>query len=186
MRYANASELLSALEADGVPIQAPIDVDEIASWLDLDVSYDRRLDEDGTTGRISLNADGSVEILINPIDNSYEPRRRFTLAHEIGHFCLHINEQRREFVDSRKTMSRSASYWDTYETQANTFAAQLLMPKNLIIQVGSEVVNEHAKETGSKGMDVRSFIQNMAYRFNVSIPAMEYRLQAIGLFKKNK
>src|SRR6185312_1358666 len=108
-----------------------------------------------------------------------EPRRRFTLAHEIGHYCLHLNDVTREFVDNRKTMSRSSSYWDKYEAEANNFAAQLLMPKNLVLDVGSSIISQYAEE-GQDNPDVKNFIHAMAAKLNVSSPAMEYRLISLG------
>lgn len=185
MKFANASELLADLERNGFSISTPIDVDEIASKLGLVVKYDHSLEDEGVTGCIFLDNNGQATVLINPVDNSYEPRRRFTLAHEIGHFCLHLDENKNEFIDDRKTMSRSASYWDTYEAQANTFAAQLLMPKNLIAKTGKQIVSEYRTTESSEQIGAQAFINRMADRFDVSIPAMEYRLQAIGIIKKN-
>lgn len=161
-------------------LEAPVDVDLIAEMLGLRVRYDFDLESDGITGAIFLNEDDAAEILINPVENSYEPRRRFTLAHEIGHYCLHLNDTKRGFIDDRKSMSRSNTYWDKYEGEANSFAANLLMPKSLVLVVGREVV----KEKGGNGkIDKELFIEELSARFQVSIPALKYRLQALGIIK---
>jgi Zn-dependent peptidase ImmA (M78 family) len=58
-------------------------------------------------------------------------RRRFTIAHEIGHFVLH-REQSRVFIDGSKTFNRnpeSRKLNQRHEREANLFAAHLLMPE---------------------------------------------------------
>lgn len=64
--------------------------------------------------------------------NSENPitRRRFTLAHELGHLFLHNGKKLRidnlnYFGDDSKTISE--------ETEANYFAASLLMPKDNLL-----------------------------------------------------
>lgn len=184
MRYSNASELLLALGEKGFEIKAPINVDEIAKLLEIEVFDAPDLEAEGATGCIFFDEDKKAIILINPFDNTYEPRRRFTLAHELGHYCLHLNDEKDQFVDNRKTMSRSASYWDPYEAQANNFAAQLLMPKNLIVSEGIILTQEYEKL--GKDLESTDFIRDLANRFNVSIPAMEYRLSALGIIGHRK
>lgn len=183
MTYENANALLNDLVTRGFVREAPVDVDSIAALLNLDVEYDARLQDDDITGRIEFKESGAV-IAINPFDNAYEPRRRFTLAHEIGHYCLHSNTEHTAFVDSRSTMSRSSSYWDPYESEANNFAAQLLMPADLVATIGLSVIQAYvADSSDSAGMPTTQFVEQMAHKFGVSKPAMEYRLKAMGLVK---
>jgi Zn-dependent peptidase ImmA (M78 family) len=66
---------------------------------------------------------------------SQATRCRFTLAHEIGHFCMHKN-----IISGIQTMEQwkkhvlgAGTGRAIYETEANTFAGYLLMPtKNLV------------------------------------------------------
>ncbi len=65
-----------------------------------------------------------------------DPRHRFTIAHELGHYFLH-NE-----ISAFSRCSEGdiiPSYRDP-EWQANTFAASLLMPKDLIMGMTPEQV----------------------------------------------
>lgn len=55
-------------------------------------------------------------------------RRRFTFAHELGHFMCH-RELRDEFEDSEESLN---DFHDEIETEANVFASWLLMPANLL------------------------------------------------------
>lgn len=88
-------------------------------------------------------------------------RARFTIAHELGHYFLHIKDDARQIVTSfRRGQSPR-------ETAANKFAAELLMPKNLIKE-------EYAKM-------VIPVSDTLAKKFEVSKPAMRIRLDSLGL-----
>jgi Zn-dependent peptidase ImmA (M78 family) len=166
----------------------PVDVDAIAKLLDITVidsptfhgPSSIQVRED-TIGLITLEADGEPIVWINSRQNSYEPRRRFTLAHEIGHFCMHRVDGKVEFVDDKSTMSRSESYWTRHESEANNFAAELLMPTSLIHAVGRKIVDIYKRENNSATMPFDRFSAMMAPRFRVSNPAMEYRLKNMGI-----
>ncbi len=134
-------------------------------------------------GKIFAENDGTVTIWVNPFENSYAPRRRFTIAHEIGHFCLHLSETKTGFIDTKMTMSRSESYWDVYESQANSFAAELLMPEQLVKSEGSKIVGAYLKREQKEKMPIPPFIDALARVLNVSNVAMEYRLRNMSIIK---
>jgi len=89
-----------------------------------------------------------------------ERRRRFTIAHEIGHFVLHPDRQLRE----RGGGVNAA--WEGQEREADQFAAELLMPEPLVRQA----VLEHGADAA-----------RLADRFQVSRQAMQTRLRKLGL-----
>lgn len=181
--FETANDLLRAYAAAiGRPIGVPIDVDAIAEFLKVRVEEDASLELDDTVGQIGFKGDQAV-VSINPVQNSYEPRRRFTLAHELGHFCLHADKIQLGFKDSKKTMSRSLSYWDAKESEANTFAAQLLMPKELLIKYGQQIIDAYKASNGVSSMPLKEFLQRISSRFAVSNKAMEYRLKNLGIIK---
>ena len=183
IEFANAASLLNHLESeDRIAIRAPIDVDKIARELGIDVVDDYSLPTE-TVGMICFNGDEPALVKINPNQNAYFARRRFTLAHEIGHFCLHRGKSRKGFSDSEQTMSRTQSYWTPVESEANTFAAQLLMPKSLIMKEGQHIVEEHTRIFEENTIPSSVFISEMADRFGVSNKAMEYRLRNLGIIK---
>jgi hypothetical protein len=102
---------------------APVDLYRIAETLYLGV-HEASLD--GIDGCIvSMGEVGAI--LLNS-DNYNRHRRRFTLAHEIGHFLLHRNIQR-TYSDTDATMN---DYHTREEHEANIFAAILLMPASLL------------------------------------------------------
>lgn len=180
-QYSNPASLFDELKAGGFELKAPVNVDQIAEKLGIIVETDHGLEMKGIIGEIFFRNDQPV-VKINPFQNSYEPRRRFTLAHEIGHYCLHSAKSRQGFTDSQKTMSRSDSFWNRAESEANSFAAQLLMPKSLIIQEGQAIVAAH-KAHSEEAISHSVFTEQMADKFQVSSKAMEYRLRNLGVIK---
>ena len=68
--------------------------------------------------------------------NNFHPRKRqnFTVAHELGHLRLHPADS---FVDRKLSFyfrdSRSGQAIDRREIDANQFAADLLMPEELLL-----------------------------------------------------
>lgn len=161
----------------------PIDVDRIADLLGILISDEPRFDIDhiNTVGKITLEKDAPARVWINPMENSYAPRRRFTLAHEIGHFCMHRASNQTTFVDTKATMNRSESFWNRFESEANTFAAELLMPADLIRSIGRKIIDNYKNENDVTTMPMAKFVEQVASRFKVSNPAMEYRLKNLGI-----
>ena len=177
-----AQDLLEYLKTEKTfSIKAPIDVENIVNCLGVKLEYYFDFESE-TVGSITRSGSDYV-IKINEIHNHYEPRKRFTIAHELGHLFLHLNGvDGVSFDDTEKTMSRTESYWDIKESQANSFAAQLLMPKKLIVGKGKELLTELQKK--GKTITADEFVEAMSTIFNVSSPAMRYRLITLKILKK--
>lgn len=160
----------------------PINVEIVPELLGINVDEGMRysLDDVSTVGQITLVKGQPATIWINPTENSYAPRRRFTLAHEIAHFCMH-RAANQTFVDTKSTMNRTASYWNRYESEANNFAADLLMPSELIHRVGRKVIDAYKSANSVEKMPMARFVEEMALKFKVSTPAMEFRLKNLGI-----
>lgn len=94
-------------------------------------------------------------------------RKRFTCAHELGHYVARVessdDEREYEYVDFRD--QQSANGKNPEEIFANQFAAQLLMPEK-------EVRKQHAKLTTHMAL---------ARYFGVSNEALKFRLKNLGL-----
>ena len=86
-------------------------------------------------------------------------RRRFTIAHEIAHYILHRDLIADGIKEDKLLRSGLPSH---IETEANRFAANILMPWALI--------NEEMRKTPEAG------IEDLARTFNVSPIAMSIRL----------
>lgn len=112
----------------------PLDVDALASCIGLHVSY-TPLDDD-YSGLLVIR-DGSAVAHINKLH--HPNRQRFSLAHEIGHFVLHENQQtsgESAYVDKSMRLyhraDRESGQDARMEWQANVFAAEVLMPEQLL------------------------------------------------------
>lgn len=100
-------------------------------------------------------------------------RRRFTVAHECGHWVLHVPGschacfcRPADISDRDHQADENVRQLRTREAQANAFARELLMPELL--------VHQQAGETGCN-------LSLMAKRFEVSVPAIRLRLLTLGL-----
>ena len=142
---------------------SPVDVEGLATALGVEVRY-LRLDE-GIAGFIEQPQRDQFAIGVNSADPV--TRQRFTIAHEIGHFMLHRHLIGRGVDDDKMYRNTEARFQNTsigrqQETEANRFAANVLMPYEAIERV--------KRERGTESPDV------LATVFAVSRHAMHIRL----------
>lgn len=119
---------------------------------------------------------GMGTIGFNPGD--HKGRQRFTIAHELGHFILHTNSSDELFIDKEYLVKyrKDKPYTNgelRQELEANAFAAALLMPKVFIAE-------ELEKSEYADLAEVK-LIEKLAKVFNVSVPAMTYRLTNLNI-----
>jgi transcriptional regulator with XRE-family HTH domain len=92
-------------------------------------------------------------------------RQRFSIAHELGHFVLHHDDQHFiEYGVAPSVEGESPGYSWQHEQEANRFAAELLMP--------ADRMADDAK---------RLSLSRLARRYQVSEAAMGFRLANLGL-----
>ncbi|MFC7048598.1 ImmA/IrrE family metallo-endopeptidase [Emcibacter nanhaiensis] len=122
----------------------PVDVNGLARALGIEVNY-AYLGKD-VSGMIERTNTGSYRITVN--ENDPRTRQRFTIAHELGHFIYHKDKMGEGIDDDRMYRSTNVGkYHNTNigpreETQANKFAASLLMPMDIINQLKSDGIND--------------------------------------------
>ena len=157
--------------------EPPVNLLTIAESLKLKIVSDYKPPESDVSGCL-IRKDGQGIIGINPSQS--ESRKRFTIAHEIGHFILHTGEEihldrAQSFrVNFRDSKSSVAVYPD--EMEANFFAAELLMP--------TEFVSRDI-QTMDLAPEDDSMLQELAERYQVSIQALTYRLINLGFLPGN-
>ena len=100
-------------------------------------------------------------------------REIFTLAHEIGHVILHLNDES-SFIDDSITISGRST--DKKEQEANYFAACLLMPAD---DVG-RFIDLGIQDFGEKGLSAMDIARIMS-EFNVSFDMALNRLESLGI-----
>ena len=162
MRYSTEAirrEAQRMLKAAGIT-RAPISLRDVVSYLNLSL-VERSREPFGSEAALVPVGDGHT---IELRGRSGERRLRFTIAHEIGHFLLHPERA----VAERGGATNRASA--RLEHEADQFAAELLMPDDLVRQAVLE-----------DGADVR----RLADRFDVSTQAMSLRLRRLGLVERH-
>jgi Zn-dependent peptidase ImmA (M78 family) len=78
-------------------------------------------------------------------------RRRFSLAHELGHYALHHHLIRAELtvIDIDHPPDGAEAHGDVVlESEANAFAGELLVPRSLLLR--HRAANKPSEETGSE------------------------------------
>ena len=148
--------------------KVPVDVVKIAKLNSIKV-YEGNLDK-SVSGAIRYNKEKNYfEILVNK--NDTRQRKRFTIAHEIGHFFLHkeILMSDEIHIDIMYRMPNEDEEQKRREKDVDYFAGALLMNKTLLTKMYNE----------------NNTITELAEIFDVSVSAMTVRLDILGLLWLN-
>ena len=138
----------------------PVNLEAIAAKLGIKIRFDPVPDE---CSGVALRLATEKIIAVNS-RHSYR-RQRFTIAHELGHLLLHDAER---FVDSPIVVGYRTRVTDSMpeESEANIFAAEILMPERAIRREVATV----------RHLSLEEAIHHLAARFEVSEQAMTIRL----------
>ena len=159
-------------------LSVPVDLGRVASALGVRV-HDEEF-EDQVSGVLIVKGT-ERHIMVNKAHHSN--RRRFSIAHELGHLSLHDNQADQVFIDHqirvyhRVGEASSAVYTQPgamtdpkQEREANMFAAALLMPEPLVKRAALE-----------RDMWDEFDVATLAKAFGVSEQAMSIRLQQLNV-----
>ncbi len=169
----NAQDLLDELNYK----TPPFDPFQIAKDLGIDVDPYVTSESLNRSGSISMDDSGKVVIWVNPFDARV--RKRFTAAHELGHYINGDLKVNNTIEDYPNTLYRTDGVSNPQEIAANKFATQLLMPKAQIYEYGNKIIAESKDEP----IVADAFINKMAKIFDVSKATMTYRLKYFGIVK---
>lgn len=157
---------LEILRAHGVGA-LPVDPVTLANREGIKV-HNAKFSDESLSGMVAKRGQ-DVTILVNQSDPPF--RKRFTIAHELGHIYLHLCSDG-DFIDTETDMFRETgettedlSPEKLMEVQANQFAAAILMP--------SDTVKSY--------FETHPRVSDLARLFNVSEEAMGFRLNRLGL-----
>lgn len=156
-------------------IQAPpVLVEELAQALGIRV---QKKPADDTLSGFLIRDLKNHRAVIGVNSSHSENRRRFTVAHELGHFLLH--ETGRIYVDDVNNIFRvqhrdeNSSKGENFEEkEANLFAAELLMPKKFLEK-------DLASLTTLNLLDEEE-LKKLADSYKVSTQALTFRLAYLG------
>lgn len=150
---------------------APVDLELLADKLGVQIWYEDL--EDDVSGFLTVDRNKAVAVINS---NHHANRQRFTIAHELGHFCLHAKQSGESlFIDKGYSVhhrdNRSSLGTVRSEREANLFASVLLMPEYLIME-----------EIDKEGYDFfdESDTYSLARKFGVSEQALGFRLARLN------
>lgn len=163
--------LVAELLDHNIVQKPPVPIDKIAKSKGVQIIR-HPIDIEDVSGFLYRDKDKAV--IITNSEHS-DVRQRFTISHELGHFLLHeghpVHVDRKFSVKMRNDLSSKGV--DTYEIEANNFAAELLMPKEML------------KEDLLAIEDINLFegdaIQKLAKKYKVSPQALTIRLTSLEL-----
>ena len=161
------------LEDHGVR-RAPINVIKIASK---HASVIKRPLEDDISGALIPLGENDWAILVNSLH--HPNRQRFTIAHELGHLLLHGYRTPHADRQFRLRDARSSEGSVLEEIQANQFAAELLMPRAMIMKTVDRNTFQHAPADKSEEKQFEALVTKLAKDFRVSRQAMTVRLSSL-------
>lgn len=137
----------------------PLDAEGIAEKLNIEIKKEQLEEDLSGILRKSVEKD-SWELLINK--NHHCNRQRYTVAHELGHYCLH-KHLRTEFQDQIFFRGGETT---KEEMQANAFASEILMPESEFRKLVREGTNS---------------IDQLADVFKVSTLALRIKAKSLGM-----
>lgn len=166
-----AMNILKELDINEVPIP----LDKIAGQFGIYIQEEEL--GNGISGILIREGNNTV---IGVNESDVDSRKRFTIAHEIGHFVMHpgneLHIDRKFKVNFRDKNSSLAN--NIEEMEANAFAAALLMPEKKI--------NQFVNQKLTQGIDIEDSdeLQSIADKFKVSKQALLIRLSKLGLIEQ--
>lgn len=170
VRRRQIEETIEQLLTENRVSKPPVPVPRIARRLGLKLQL-QPFEEKGEMSGILVREGKDVILGVNA--SHHLNRRRFTIAHEIGHYLLH--EGNRVFVDRSNYKvsfrdTESSSGMNIEEIEANMFASLLLIPERFLVSdlEGKDI--DIADETADQE------VKALARKYKVSPQAMAFRL----------
>ncbi len=136
----------------------PLDVEGLADKFDITINLESL--ENDLSGILYKDDAGKWIIVVNQLH--HENRRRYTIAHELGHYILHrhLKDRFEDEIFFRGGKPLNEEY------QANEFANCILMPEQKFRQFIKDGVNT---------------IETLASEFHVSTIALRIRAKNLGM-----
>lgn len=137
------------------------------------IVFEERNEDDTEFCGIYIEINDMKIIFVN--SNMYEPRKNFTIAHELGHHYLGHTLIDGAIVCDKSALDASNQERPEAEKEADYFASCLLMPKNLIMQKKKDFEKQNKNYTNDALVD---YLKDF---FKVSKEALGYRLKELNI-----
>lgn len=165
---------ITKIISDFFSLSTPVDLNKLILNLNGTILYDT-LELNGMDAMIKKRGESSFEIHLSSFQS--DMRKRFSIAHELGHLFLHmgylIDIEKWNTMDEKISFQRSNRFTPK-ELEANEFAAILLMPESEFKKKSFEYL----------GMNDVFDIKAIAECFEVSVEAASLRGKKLGIFSK--
>jgi Zn-dependent peptidase ImmA (M78 family) len=153
-----------------------VDIEKIANQLGAEIVEGHFKNPSGeiVSGVLKIKGKNGKPVIAVEATDSPE-RKRFTIAHELGHLCIHAAKALRidpgivEHLDFAFRDSTSATAEKQEEIEANQFAAELLMPTD-------EIAKEVHENVILKGRELDTVINELSIKYRVSKNAMTIKM----------
>lgn len=164
--------LLAETVRESLELTVPVDVEEAVRRLGGELVESESL-EDGMEAKVMRTGE-RFRIAIH--QDRPKTRKRFSIAHELGHLFLHMG-----YLVNPERWSKSSDYRDSVyyrfghsieEEEANEFAAAFLMPADDFRQAAERL-----------GMDGKCSVDQVAAFFSTSREATMIRGSSLGVFR---
>ena len=152
-----ALDIINDVFIDEYAFNLPINITKITNALGLNLKEGKFNNEE-----IVGAYDRKSQTIYLAKDGHYT-RKVFTIAHEIGHFVLHVDKEQETFF--KKDLMFVDKDDVPAEQEANCFAASLLMPKGTVLRY----------------FKITKDTETLAAAFGVSYSAMRLRLKNLEL-----
>lgn len=179
----------------------PVDLQQICRSLSIDLQFSDQsvVDADGNPVLGTANF-GRRTIQINSHSNKL--RQRFTIAHEIGHFCLdHERYLRSDTIIERDLFvtgdELNAFNYERLELQANAFSAELILPESEFLSKTAEFRHQLCMEDRGHGyifvddqpcnyQPYNVLVQMLSSHFEVSKQVIEIKFIKFGFLRDQR
>ena len=172
IRYSLARRKARELLERGGIVAPPVPVQDLAAMVGAAIVR-KPFEGERMSGMLQRLPGGKAVIGVNSSESA--TRRRFTIAHELGHLVLHtendLHVDEHFAIAFRDEVSSKAV--DPREIEANQFAAELLMPESML--------RRDLENVGVEGRLDEVDIEQLARRYRVSIQAITIRLSRLGV-----
>ena len=192
-----ASNLLSKAKYQS----GAVDLKQICSYLSIELNFLNENLIDGDNKEI-LGTANFREKIINVFQHNNQNRKRYTIAHEIGHFYL----KHEEFLESDTVIENdlidneaqnNEHGYDRLEFQANKFAAYLLLPLKSFLNKTEGLKNRIGMINRGHGYifvddqpcnlsDYHRLLSELSLHFGASKQAIEIRLKELSLLNDTR
>lgn len=135
-------------------LEYPLDIELLCKNLDIEIVDKHNLNVEGY---LYKDLDCKIIFISRRVKNRH--KRNFIVAHELGHYFLHTKELFQACTGITEVFDKHSLIAES-EIEANTFASELLMPTEMVIEELSNTIINF------------DLVSELASKFDVSITSM--------------